>query len=372
MKKRRRRLFYRLIVLVPASFLALLLALAAVSVYRVNAVRSESVVAELADYLAVKQGRPFPFPDEYQGLDPRHRNVFVLGASSVVVSDGAAFDRHLEARLTEHNSGIRVLNLGVNGIDSFSVRGRVVEALISAKAAPALIILYLGHNDYTNAYQLVITPRYYRAFDVPFRLAHACWRLAPGKSMDYFWYSRVAAPKVLKFLQAAKLVRFDGLDYGAADELILASFRGNVERIIATAGEEGVPLLFITPVGNLHAAPYGDFKRVSQEYEMGISAEHGEEAVRHLVAARDAEVFTPSIRAKSRLNAYLRTVSRPGVEVLDLESRVLAAECGSDESLFLDYFHFSEEGHQLVADSLLQHILGSEALRKALGVSNDE
>src|SRR5262249_40946183 len=135
----------------------------------------------------------------------------------------------------------------------------------------------------------------------------------------------------------------------------------NNEALLDLAASHRVPVVVITPVGNLRAEPYGDLDTTSALYRKGMTTPDYDQAWAYLKQAQDTEIFTYDLRAKSPLVSYIRNLRRPGVYVLDLERVLKERRFGFGDAEFLDYFHFNDRSHRVVAgliyDFLKQHRL---------------
>ena len=353
-----------LLVWLPSLVLLVTVVSLVIDIVRLNTVRSDAVHLDVAKFLEEREATVVPFPEEYEALGNSTRNILVFGGSSVVISDGETFSTYLGRRLRKTVANVRVVNLGVNAIDSFSLKVRVLASLsgLKGRGDPALIVIYAGHNDYTNPYQFVVTPAY-QAFRWELKLI----RFLFSRDESWFWFVRERTPPLLYALQVSGAVRFDDLDYTATNDLILRHFQQNLSAILVAAADRHIPVVLITPIGNLYAQPYGALDATHAYYDMGLESERYEERLHYLMAARDSEIFTLSIRAKSRLIDYLRALNSEGVYVFDLESKLIEERFQFGNSDFLDYFHLNDRTHRLVADRLAEFMLSRAEISSALG-----
>ena len=128
-------------------------------------------------------------------------------------------------------------------------------------------------------------------------------------------------------------------------------------QMIRTVQEKKIPLLIVTPIGNLHAEPYGDITKTTKYFRKGLHATDYAKKMEYLATARDSEFITGDIRAKTGLLKYLRDIIQPNVHVLDLEQELLNKEFPFDHTCFMDYFHLNDRSHQLVAEYLYDFII---------------
>jgi hypothetical protein len=71
-----------------------------------------------------------------------------------------------------------------------------------------------------------------------------------------------------------------------------------------------------------------------------------------LRVARDSELFTYDIRAKSQLVEYIRKLNQQNVHVLDLEKYLEEKHFGFGAEDFVDYFHFNDRSHRMIAEGI--------------------
>lgn len=151
--KRYKRFLFWTICLLPAFILLILLILILNDIIKINNIDSKDVYNSLKEYLD-KRDR-YVIPEEYhneyvkkdQDYLDSNTNIFVLGASSTVISDGKVFSDFIEEELSDVKKDIKVHNLGVSGIDSAFIKQRLKLLLKTTRVKPKLIIFYMGHNE---------------------------------------------------------------------------------------------------------------------------------------------------------------------------------------------------------------------------------
>jgi lysophospholipase L1-like esterase len=298
----------------------------------------------------------------------------------VVLTDKLTFAQYLEQDLAKDNKELRIVNFGVSGIDSFSVKLRVEQALRYATIKPKLLLFYYGHNDCHAAYKSVVNgPRapYGNLFNTFLRTS---FYLSGGefdareqevvfgtKRYEFFWYGLYHRPRYFNLAQKLGLWTIDNAVYQDYNRRILESFKTHTSEIVALARENAIPALFITPIGNLHAKPYGRIDIVEDNYEKGLATADYRKRLEYLTVARDNEIFTGDLRAKSELLDHLRTVGDGSTTFLfDLERDFIAQGFPFDGTTFLDYFHFNDAGHQKLAGYLAQKMRATPRIRESL------
>lgn len=361
-----RRALFVLIMLTPAALLSIALVVVARDVYRFRTADPAAIYQGLRTHLAQKQPTDFPLPAGMLVRDPDRKTVYIFGESSLVLSDGRTFPQYLE----EDHADLRVVNFGVSGVDSFSVRHRAASALAAAR--PDVIVLYYGHNDYNSAYQNYVLPTFFQQGDAFLKLRYFFYDPAvptgPFAEGAYYWFARQRRPILFQMLQHLRLVNPDSRAFEPVNQLVLDTFIRNNNALLDLAASLNVPVVMITPVGNLHAEPYGDVDSTTRLYQQGLAATDYEQSWTYLKQAQDSEIFTFDLRAKSPLVNHIRNLRRPNVFVVDLETRLKAMRFGFGHDEFLDYFHFNDRAHRVVAtiiyESLAENrLVGSQSNR---------
>jgi lysophospholipase L1-like esterase len=114
-------------------------------------------------------------------------------------------------------------------------------------------------------------------------------------------------------------------------------------------------LLLATPVGQLAMQPYGPLESATRLWEAAGSADTYDARMALLLAARDAEVWTPDMRAKTPMNDILRqtAAAHDDVSMCDIERAFLDQQLPFDGSMFTDPVHFSAEGRRHLAEGFV-------------------
>ena len=359
-----KRVIFNLILWLPTVLVSFLVIWIVVDLVRLNAVRHAEIRQSVEAYLEQKRPIPMPWPKQFNRVGAHHKRIYLFGASSVVLSDGATFNQPLEGRLTrELNPNIRLINFGYCGVDSHAIRKAALKSMEDGALLPDLLLFYMGHNDYANAYHHVISASY--DFFIP--LQAVAW-LFSGRDCDFEAYLRQVTPELMEWLQETGLVEIDGHDYGCYDRLIIDRFKENLDVILDRAALLGIPVILITPVGSLRQQPYGRRSLVTKFYRQGLVEKRYERMIEFLTLARDKEILTFDVRAKSEFLKNLRGLRRPGVFVYDLQRawREAGRQFGPEE--FLDYFHLKASAHKDLADRLFEFIRSQPELLANLGL----
>jgi hypothetical protein len=356
----RNKICFTVILIAPMLLLAGIALLVARDIREIRAVDPAEIRKNVTDYLAQRKPESFPFSGEILQQDGSRTTIFAFGASNLMLSDSG---RTFPDYLAESHNDIRVVNLGVSGIDSFSIRQRVSEALSAAR--PDLILLYYGDNDYNSAYHNALLPAYFEKFDSLLRLPYVFYSTTGA----YEWFARLNRPKLYKFFETLRLIRIDHTAFEPANQIILDYFILNNEAILKMASDRSIPVVLITPVGNLHAEPYGDTE-TSTFYGNGMAATDYLQSHVSLQKAIDTEIFTYDLRAKSPLFRYMRNTDYPNVHVLDLGRKLEEKRFGFGKDDFLDYVHFNDKSHRLVAGVIYDFLKQNNLIKPGRKSSN--
>jgi hypothetical protein len=336
----------------PAVLLIVVLLFTARDIFDINTTNPQ-VIYQALRKLPIKQ-ISFKIPERIYERKKGQTLIYIFGESSLIISNGKTFSYYLN----EDRDNLHVVNLGICGVSSFSIRKRVVEALNIAK--PDIIVLYFGHNDYNNIYQGFMMPRYYDKFQALLWFAHFLGIGTKNPSVrqydNYYWYSRLIRPKLFKLFERLKLIDVRQDEYEPINKYILDNYIANSSAIIDLASSKGIPVVFITPICNLRAEPFGDVETTTFLYDKGMSTRNYYESIEYLKKAKDKEMFTYDLRAKTPLVNYIRNLSHPNVYVLDLEKQLEDRKFEFGYSNFLDYLHFNDSTHHMVADTLYKFI----------------
>ena len=374
-------LLFHVVLFLPLTLLILLLADIVKGIYILNNIDYREIEEELTEYLSTKEPVSFPMPVESLSNEKEISRIFLFGASSVLITNGHTFADYLENALSQNGKKVKIINFGVLGVDSFSIKKRIRDALKSSETAPRAAILYLGHNDYNSPYHNIIFPHYesfgfflrlaypvFRSFDYLSRIgSHFLDTERPFISLhDFYWFDRFYRPRVIKLLQACRLVRIESASYGKLNSMILNKFRKNVNEMIDILSSRGVRTIIVTPIGNLRAEPFGSIFETTDEYNLGLKTVEYDESLAHFLKARDAELFTFDVRAKSGLINWLKGTRQKNVNVLDLEGILMNRKFSFGYSHFMDYFHFNDAGHKLVARCLHDMVINEDSIKGIL------
>lgn len=331
----------------------------------------KALCAQLARSLETKRATWFSLPKDFN--KGTAADVYVFGESSLLLSDGENFPQLLQKKLSREFPRMRIVNLGYSGIDSLSILARVLQSLDSAKKPPAAIILYYGHNDYDNAYNEYLLPII--GMKTPDILLDARYTLTnqgakrkycPEAACDRVYYLRTKRPAFIRLFQRVGLLRIRAADYACYNRMILNYFKKNTESIIRNVTSRKIPVIIVTPIGNLHAEPCGDLHVTDKLFRLGLREKDYGKAFEYLSKARDSETCSYDVRAKSDLTRYIRNIHHDGVRVVDLEGILMRRKFKFDNSEFMDYFHMNASTHYIVASVLADAIVRDPEIRRRI------
>lgn len=307
-------------------------------------------------------------PVQLEPDTPDHTRIWVLGSSSVAAPHRDAFTRPLAAALDDH--AVQVTNLGWEGMTSWDLRQRLETALAVADERGHSIdaaVLYLGHNDITYTYHFALAMPRFDALIAPVWVAVG----EPFRERDdgdaYWLFAHRRVPRILDALQNAGWITLQPSTFEPLEERAVSRFGVELDRMLSTLARRDVPVLIVTPVGNLETRPFGVVQQTGRLWEDGMAATDEAQRLSLLMQARDSEVFTPDMRAKSALLDVMRSravAPAPGapVQLCDLETRLPAKGLHLGDDLFDDPVHLSEAGFDAIthtiADCLREGVLG--------------
>gem|GEM_PF-3593643 len=312
------------------------------------------------------ENKPYLFiPFQPEENDPV---TYIFGGSSVAFQHEISPDNisvYLQGYLgAKSNEKHRVYNFAMGGLDSFSVKKRVAVSVQRHK--PDLIIIYSGHNDFSNAYK---TCRYAsglallkngmlsdRVLQLMFYLSRII-RLQTATGMPYeVWKKGTIEPRLFSFLAQSGFlkIKYNQLEY--LNRVIVKYFKRNMESIISLAAGKSIPVVLVTPVFNLHVQLNPMTEQMENLYLGGLTEPDYNKRIEMLTRAKDHDVFSREIRAKTMLLEEIRSMARPGVFVFDLENdlKKTGFEFSDEEFAHNDYVHFNN--HHLIAQKLYNFI----------------
>jgi lysophospholipase L1-like esterase len=389
-KPRARRWIFRLVLLSPLLCLLVVAGSCVVRIVQIHSTTDEEILEPLAKDLELKQGEHYQvqYKDgqagvfymetpHFQPLDikPGERVIYAFGGSSLVHPIAGSFPEEIQRTAQAEGLRWRVFNYGNHGFDSYSLYNRLKVAV--AARPPNLVLIYSGHNDFTYAYWNHVLPQLYLVSGAPLlqalaRLGFAMGKMlqnrepgAPGPPFEEF-KAATLEPAMFRLVNRS-MGLFSGRKalFEKVNKLALQAYGKNMAAMLRICREAKVPVLLVTPVFNLHFRPAGADGEAEELFNRGLAAASYEERTKLLVQAKDADVFSGMIRAKSILLDYLRGLhALPGVSVLQLDKELYSTEQPLDGTQFEDSLHLIEPFHVLVAQHIYKHIKSNGLLDK--------
>lgn len=341
---------FRAILLFP---LCLLLVLAVSLIFHYRSIQNQSLSFEKELIRYYGQNGPWEREDAKKALSRiTDRTVVVLGESSLVVPgpcDGSSksdvtFPSLLEKRLKQKK--LEVLNLGYCGDDSRGVFG-VMNFILSHKK-PHAFVFYFGHNDYSNATRDLLH-RQMEFLRTSFWLKHLFFFLPGGVKFQIEHVARNTFEALLiKSYRLLNPLLYDKEKFRKYSSFITAQIENKIKMMAGLSAKTGVPVVFISPVGNLFYPPVGADTEVVELYERGLQ----EKNLSYLLRASDLDFFGYDQRVKSELANSFQKFSGAKVRVLNLTGAATAVPFSEYKRFFSDIFHLSPEGHAWILSEM--------------------
>ena len=287
---------------------------------------------------------------------PRSPRIAVLGGSSV--HGGSHLDASAEfPGLIEQATGITTLNLGKPANDSHDV----VQILEELLAWPLdAVVVYTGHNDFGN---LFFNDRFgnltqgmqahLQAFLERFQLFNVLKRTLQPEAQGKQNITANANETDMDLTAIGTERRTAALRY----------YEINIQRMVWLTRRAGVPLILVTPVGNVGAPPAEKsciFEPCAMKLHEQAILQLNSDRAQSLKLLRHARDVDPiPLRAPSAAVEAVRALEGDaGVTVVDAVALLPSDHSYEAPSrhLFLDPVHFSPAGHHAMA-SLLSPIV---------------
>ena len=358
-----KKVAFNLVLSLPTLLLAYILTPFLINLYRFHHVDSDAVVKEMRQAVQNLESHPESFSRFHPGTEVgrpliRSKNekvIYVYGGSSIVLSNSGVYPHNVfSGKLQEALKGTALVsNFGRNGVDSLYERD--IFEYTSKIQKPDLVIVYSGHNDYTNLYRHVVRPHYSLLKGTIFQsLVRARKRFAGHAEWNIDFNFE---PMVDTYVAAVGLLPVNSSEFLRYDSIAEGCFHDNIRRIADYAKANGIPVLLITPIGNLHKKPVGN-AALLQEYERAVLIPDYGRRIAQLLEVRDRDFLAPDIRAKTPLLQFMRRMEdeRHGIYVLDLEQELVKRKFEFDRDDVYDYLHLTQPTHEVIKDLILREI----------------
>ncbi|MFW6231192.1 MAG: SGNH/GDSL hydrolase family protein [Nanoarchaeota archaeon] len=270
--------------------------------------------------------------------------IYVYGASTPVDSGGKTFPQYLD----DMNKNWTVYNFGVPGLESNHIKD-FINFTLNHRKKPDIVIVYMGHNDFTYRFPGIET------FQIFYKIG---FMLSPRKEQfgNSYWFERAYKGPLFKLLQETGLISFNDTLIRENTPAIVGRYKQNMDDIMRTLKEKNISTIIMTPISNLELEPYGDIDTATAFYDEAMHEDSYGKRIELLERARDAEIFTRIIRAKSGINEYLRSIDKEGISIFDLENTFKQKNFSFGDQHFRDRVHFRDETHKMVAEELNRFI----------------
>ena len=316
--------------------------------YQIQTVSHEAVVEKLKRRLSKLDKKDWGLDFEINRT-PGKKLIYVFGASAVTQSErGYAPETVFAGKLEKKLENVQVENLAVDGVDSFYIRSKVIYATKLHK--PDLVVFYAGDNDLNNGWLSSIRPKYSFFDDSLFPLILGLFKMYQD---DPERISRqMFDPKALSFFSDLGLFEPSDENFKKYESLMLSYFNKNTSFIIEHLSSISVPMIFVTPIGNLMIPPIAG-KKWKQLFEDALQQPY-EDKIRSLVKVRDHDWLSSLSRSRTSVIESVLAHSDPTKNVWTFDLQKHLEDKGADfgEEYFWDLVHLTEKTHEIIASQL--------------------
>ena len=314
--------------------------------------------ANAVDLRRVQRHEPMTFVTPHPDAEAR---VWFLGSSSIAVPHWDNFNEPMAHALSLRDRRVQFDNLGWEGMPSWNVYERALQAFSRGAqegVRPDILVLYYGHNDVTYTYTYGLDLPQFDAVHLPLWYASGRAFLNNDPGHTYWMFCHRRAPRILDVLQNVGLLHLNPDHFAPLAERTLREYEKYTDKFVQLAQQEGVRLLLVTPTGNLSTKPFGVMQQTDVLWRNATATQQLDERIDGFIRAKDTELFTPDMRAKSTMLDSLRrrgpsALDGPAqVSVCDVESLLRERGATFDQTMFLDPLHFSDEGYRQLTDVL--------------------
>jgi len=383
-----------IVLFIPALLLLGAIVSISIGIYKIRRIDYESIRLNLKGYLEKEKGKAsVTIKDEILYLDysyyikngpykPNHRQfsikaegsdylIYIYGPSFLSSSppffkgDFPFFPLVLEAKLNTHNKNkFRVVNFGIEGLDSFDVKEIIKETVKCRK--PNLIIYYdLSAADFECAYFTCIKKDFYLVTGFLKKISGLFILKQPlqvGRVNQYAdWFLRAyVEPILINLAQQFNIIKIEKEPFLQYNELIASYYRQNISEIIKFTQNKNIPLVMISSVSNLESRPYGIYPETDKLYGQGMKEKEYFRRIDYLTRAKDSEIFSGELVIKSEIYTFLRSIEKKNVYLFDLQKKLVDRKFGFSYRNFYDYGHMNPDSHKLIADYLYEFLIQNE------------
>ena len=294
--------------------------------------------------------------------------VFVLGGSSAEgfpYSPMGAFSRYIRKRLelTYPNTKIEVVNLGMTGVNSYTLLD-ILPGVLDQK--PDLILIYAGHNEYYGALGVGST----QSFASSRTLTRIILYLNDFKTTQLVrnsiqWITSTlfsskgdaASGTLMSRMPKDKNIILNSDEYNAG----LEQFKENIEDILQLIKDENVPVILGKLVSNYKdqkpfvsaATPgYTDADQIYKEAWDNFENSNNVKADSLFRLAKDLDALR--FRAPEKLNEIIDDLGQEfNVATVSIDSVFASASLDGivGDNLIVDHLHPNVKGYQLIGNA---------------------
>jgi len=304
-------------------------------------------------------------PDDYV--------IYVYGSSTIVSKPPVFSDNYyhfpdiLESRLNSSPSkkDFKVYNFGVKWADSYAIK-KIAESTVDFKLPDLLIYYYEGGADYELAYRTAgIKEQYYllKSGLLKNLFAHRFFDKIPGwkTTVSYANWFLIAyvEPVLINLIQMSGLVEIKPEPFEKYNSLIYEDIKKNILDVASYAEKNNIPIIFITCLDNIKAKPFGIYKTTQKYYKSALEEKNYSKKMEYFIEAKDSEIFTGDIRAKSEVYDFFRNLPKRNfshVYLFDLREQMFKEGFSFDYDYFYDYGHPKPHTNKIIADYLFEFI----------------
>lgn len=258
--------------------------------------------------------------------------IFTLGDSCTFGGDwDVSYAAFLGKRLSTGSQKFEVINAGIEGYNSEYALGRLKDDIL--KYSPDLVTIYIGWNDLMKQ-----SPNNMSGTGQVTWLGRALSSsyIYKGLSKVMFFYARPALVK--------PQVRGEESDYHVFDAFVPATYEENVSAMVSLLRNQNVSVVLMTrPTALTRSMTEDDVHKQNIFFPFFPEAY----SVPRLLSLHGAYN-----------NAIRRVAERLQVPLLDLDEEFNRQD---KKPLFWDTMHPSKQGHELIADLLMQKLLALSA-----------
>jgi lysophospholipase L1-like esterase len=293
-------------------------------------------------------------PDVVRALPLINKKTIVaLGGSTLVVPgkcDGkdkfpGTFPELLNNEFK--TNGLSVLNLGLCGEDS---RGTLVaiDYILKTKR-PAAFLLLLGHSDYSNVNRDLILSQT-SLINTEFLMKKVFFFLPLGIKfqLDHFLKNTFEAG-LIKIYRSVDHSLFNKNIFKNYSSMVSDHFETILQQIVLLCHEKHIPLILLTPAGNLLYPPVAADEEVMTAYNKGMKTKN----IALLSEVSEEDYFGFDQRAKKMASVIINKQASKDVLVIDLNEDFLKKDTKFFSESFSDIFHLTEDGHKYVFHKIM-------------------